>query len=176
MPNIGTTYSYGLRDVKITLFAPPNTQIDLPASTQIKVDLAVNTAELKGDDVIQAVHTVVEKCEWEVVSGGVPFDAWALMMGATVTNSGSTPNRVDTLPLKSTDTIPYIKIYGKVVGVTGDDLHLKIMKAKLTKSPSGTFQNGEFFTGTISGIGIPDGSDKIVEFVQNETAATLPAS
>jgi hypothetical protein len=135
----------------------------------------VRSGELSGDDAVKAVAAYAEAVEWELENGGISLEAWALLTGRTATESGSTPNQTNTLTGSAGDSFPYIKIYGKSLGEGDDDIHCKIYKAKVT-SLEGTFQEGEFFVTSCSGVAIDDGSNGIFDFVQNETAASLPES
>jgi hypothetical protein len=175
MASIGVSYPFGMRDIKLTPL-PSGSQVDLPAAVTVKVTEKVVSAELNGDDVIVAAHGFPVAVEWELSSGGISLDAWALMTGRTVTNSGTTPNRVDKLTVSGTDVYPYFKIYGKTQGVAGDDMHVKMFKCKVTSAPEGTFQNGQFYQTGVKGVGIDDGTNGIMQFVMNETATNLPGS
>lgn len=179
MASIGTVYPYGLRDLKFTLWASPNTQVDLPAAITLEFKEILTTAQLEGDDATVAVHSLVKHVEWKIDAGGINMDALALIMGRTVLNSGTTPNRYDTLNGADTDAPPYFKIYGKSVGADGGDIHCKILKCKITEAPTFNFSNGEFIHSGITGTGIPDSANvtgRAFQFVYNETAANLPAS
>ena len=179
MPSIGTIYPFGLRDLKFTLWASPNTQVDLPAAITLEFKEVLVSAQLQGDDALAAVHSLASSVEWKIDAGGINMDALALIMGRTVLNSGTTTTRYDTLNGTDTDAPPYFKIYGKSVGADGGDIHCKILKCKITEAPTFSFQNGEFVHSGITGIGIPDSTNpvgRIFQFVYNETAVALPAS
>jgi len=165
---------FGLRDVKITNMAG-TTQVDLPRGQNLAYRERVRSGELSGDDALQAAVAFVEAIEWSLEAGGISLEAWALLTGRTATEEGTTPNQTTTLTVSAGDEFPYVKIYGKSMGDDGDDIHVKFFKAKCT-SLEGTFAEGEFFVTSCSGIGVDDGSNGIVDIVQNETAADLPTS
>ena len=165
---------FGLRDVKLTSI-DGTVQVDLPASRTLKFSERIRSGELTGDDSVVAVVAFAEAVEWELEAGGISLEAYALMTGRTATAAGTTPNQTVTLTGSAGDAFPYFKIYGKAIGEGSDDIHCKIFKAKVTKI-EGTFQEGEFFVTSCSGIAVDDGTNGIFEFVQNETAADLPSS
>jgi len=135
------------------------------------------TGELTGSDRLAEVASFIEAAEWSLEEGGVPLDALAIMTGFTVSDSGSTPNQVRTLPIDAGTAMPYFKIYGKVLGVGADDVHIKIYKCKLTGNIEGDMSYGEFKTTGLSGIAVRDTVlGKVLDIVQNETAAALPSS
>ena len=174
MPLSGNVKPFGLSDVKLTSTA--GTQVDLPSAQTLMFRETVVSGELRGDDSLQAVVAISEGLEWELSAGGISPTAYALMTGRTVANAGTTPNQTQTLTAQAEASFPYFKIYGKSVGDSGDDVHVKIFKAKLTEPIEGTFENGEFFVTSCKGIGIDAGSDGVFVVVWNETATTLPVS
>ncbi len=173
-----TTYGampFGLRDIKLTPYAG-GTQVDLPSAATLKFTERLVTGEQKGDDRVKAVHSFPEAVDWEMEHGGISLEAYALMTGRTAVESGSTPYRTKTMKGSSDDNFPYFKIYGKSMDPSSGDIHCKLFKCKLTKAPEGTFKGGEFFSSAIAGTAIEDGANGLFEFVENETAAELPAS
>jgi hypothetical protein len=168
---------FGLSDVKFVPLPSGTVAIDLPVSRTLKFKERLVTGELKGDDAIKAVASIVEAVEWEIEAGGMSLAALAGMTGRTVTTGGTSPSGTTNLFGTAGKSFPYFKLYGKSLGETGsDDIHVKLFKAKVTSSIEGSFQNGEFFSNSIKGIAVDDGTLGIWEFVQNETAGTLPAS
>ena len=98
-----------------------------------------------------------------------------MMTGRTVTQSGTTPNQINTLAGRAGASMPYFKIYGKALGDGLDDIHVKLPKCKITDTIEGEFANGEFFVTKCKGIALDNGTN-LFEFVQNETAASLPTT
>lgn len=167
---------FGLRDVKLTNLAG-STQVDLPAAMTLAFGLRLTQGELQGDDKTMALVAYNDALEGSFEAGGIDLDAYALITGGTVTSAGTSPTRTATLPLSATVCMPYFKIYGKVVSDDcTSDIHAKIWKAKLTKAPQGEFKGGQFYITSAEFVAIDDGSNGIVTFVQNETAANLPTT
>jgi hypothetical protein len=165
---------FGLRDVKLTNLAG-TTQVDLPVARTLGYTERVKSGELSGDDALQSVVAFLEAIEWELENGGIPLEALSIITGRTATEAGTTPNRTLTMTASAGAKFPYFKIYGKSLGEGDDDVHVKFFKAKCT-SLEGTFGDGEFFITSCSGIAVDDGTNGIVDIVQNETAAALPSS
>jgi hypothetical protein len=164
---------FGLSDVKITPVT--GSQVDVPIAQRLSFGVRIKGGELSGDDTLQAVAAFAEAIEWELEAGGISLDAYAVMMGLTSSSSGSTPSAVYTLNVTAAQRMPYFKIYGKSLGDSIDDVHVKIPKAKLTESIEGELRDGEFFVTSCSGLAVSDGTN-LMTIVQNETATTLPAS
>lgn len=166
---------FGLRDIKITNLAG-TTQLDLPAAQTLRFVERLVTNELRGDDVICSASSYPDAIEWELSHGGVSLEIWALMTGRSTTEAGTTPNRTNTMTAAAGAQLPYFKIYGKALGDNSDDIHIKLNKCKLTSGLEGTFQDGEFYITSASGMGLQDDGGTLFEIVQNETPATLPSS
>lgn len=167
---------FGLRDLKITNLAG-TTQVDLPNALTLSFKERITSGEMRGDDATVSIVAITDAVEWEIEAGGIDLAAYALMTGRAATTAGTTPNRTTTLVGNAGDNYPYFKIYGKSVGDNStDDIHVKILKAKLTGPIEGEFKDAEFFMTKCSGVAIDPGAGNLFEIVQNETSATLPSS
>jgi len=166
---------FGMRDLKLTNLSG-TVQVDLPAAMTLKFKERVVSGELKGDDAVKAVRTFAEAAEWEIEAGGLSLEAYALITGREVDEDGVTPVRTSTLTGSAGDCFPYFKIYGKSLGECSDDIHCILYKCKLTDALEGSFANGAFFATGVKGVAVDDDTNGIFDFVQNETAADLPAS
>lgn len=167
---------FGLREIKLADLAG-TTVLALPAATTLGFKARLVSGELRGNDVVQALVAIEDAVEWSLEAGGISLEAWALMTGRTVTESGTTPGRTSTLNIAGGTVYPYFKIYGKAVGENAtDDIHVKLYKCKLTEPLDGTFTDGEFYVTSCSGLALPDGVNGVADIVQNETAADLPTS
>jgi len=162
---------FGLKQIKLVNNAD-TVAIDLPAALELEFEETVVSGEFFGNDELQGLVTQPLGIKGKFKAGGIPLNAYALMTGHTYALTGSTPNQVGTLEGDSA-TFPYFKVYGKSLGDEGDDVHVKLLKIKLTGSPKGSFKRGEFFMleAEFSGVKV-DG--KAFDMVANETATALP--
>jgi len=165
---------FGLRDIKLTNITG-TVQVDLPVAMQLTITPILLNGKLRGDDRVKALVALVDGAEWAFQNGGINLAALAVIVGQAATTTGSSPNEKTTLNLGAGDAMPYFKIYGKAVGDGIDDIHVKLFKCKCL-SLNGQFQDGQFWITNCSGEAIDDDSNGVVEFVQNETATTLPTS
>jgi hypothetical protein len=165
----------GLRDVKIGPW-PTGATVDLPSAIEMTVEDRVVTAELKGDDALQAVSSYAEAATVKFSSGGISLEALAVLTGRTATESGTTPNRTLTMTTSAGAQFGWFRAFGKALGTGIDDIHVKVLKCKLTKFVGGSLKNGEFLMTECEGIAVTDGVTGIYQVVQNETAANLPSS
>ncbi len=165
---------FGLHEVKLKSGA---TVVTLPVAQKLTVKERVRGGELSGDDKISAVVAISEAADWELEAGGIDLDAYALLTGRTASESGTTPNQTNTLSLGGAKSYPYITIFGKSLGDNGDDIHVKIYKAKVMEL-SGEFADNAFYVTKCTGVAVADSasSDKIMDFIQHETATSISTS
>lgn len=172
---------FGLRDVKLTPLgadgATPGTAVDLPASRTLSFSEAEDFEELRGDDTVQASHGGGPTVEWELESGGISLEAYAIMAGGTVTASGVSPAAKKTYTKLTTDARPYFKIEGQSINDNGGDFHCIIFRAKADDALEGELADQSFWLTSASGRGygsLEAGDlDTVYEFVHNETAVAI---
>lgn len=182
MPLTTHPLPFGLRDVKLTPFTTAaattyGTGVDLPISRTFSFSDTEDFEDLQGDDVTAASHGAGPSLEWELESGGLPFDAFKIMAGGTITDSGTTPAQKRVFSKLATDSRPYFKAEGQAISDSGGDVHGVVYKAKATGSLEGEFANGAFMLTSASGRGFPStvvaDVNKLYDFVQNETAIAI---
>lgn len=175
---------YGLRDVKLTPLgsdgATPGTPVDLPVSQTLSFSETEDFEELRGDDTVAASHGNGPTVEWDLESGGISLEAYAVMAGGTVTTTGVSPNEEKRYTKLSTEARPYFKIEGRAINDNGGDFHGIIYRAKADGSLEGEMADGSFWISSASGKGY--GSlesaflDRVYDFVHNETAVEIPTA
>lgn len=170
----GSIKTFGVRDVKLTPL-PSGSQVDLPNAQTFSFTETLTSGTLRGDDATVAVAAYTDVIEWELEAGGISLEAIKVMTGRAITLTGTTPNQKNVVLSRAGDVMPYFKIYMQAKGDGLDDLHVLIYKAKLTEGLEGEWKDGEFYVQKCAGVAIDDGS-KLMEVVQNEASATLPAT
>lgn len=172
---------FGLRDVKLTPLgadgATPGTAVDLPVSRTLSFAESEDFEELRGDDQVVASHGSGPTVEWDLESGGISLEAYAVMAGGTITQTGTTPAIKKTYSKAVTDARPYFKIEGQSINDNGGDFHAVIYRAKADGSLEGELSDSSFWLTSASGKGyasleaVPIG--KVYDFVHNETAIAI---
>jgi hypothetical protein len=181
MPLTTHPLPFGLRDVKLKPITPPATlgaAVDLPVARTFSFSESEDFEELQGDDVTAASHGSGPTVEWELESGGLPFEAFKVMAGGTITESGTTPAMKKTYSKLATDARPYFQVEGQAISDSGGDVHGIVYRCKADGSLEGEFGNGAFFLLSASGKGYGDTvgaspTNKLYDFVQNETAVAI---
>jgi hypothetical protein len=166
--------AFGLNEIKFVSMDGLTVVPLTDKSRKLEFEETVVTGEFTGDDGIQSVVTQPVGVKGKIEHGAISLEAYALMTGHTLEITGVTPNRVGTLEADSR-RFPYFKIYGKSLGDGEDDVHIKIIKAKLTTGLKGTFEYGQFMASEIEFVGVKV-NGKAWDSVVNETEAELPSS
>lgn len=178
---LGNTLPFGLRDVKIWALDAAGARVtpgvDLPVARTFSFKETTSSAQLMGDDVIQASHTYDPLVEWDLEAGGYSLEAIAIITGGTLTTSGTTPAQVKTLAKKTTDQRPYFEVEGQAISDSGGDLHCVVYRAKCDGDLDGKFDNGNFALTKCTGkaYGRLD-NQKLYDFIQNEAPTVIVAT
>ena len=180
MPLTVTPLPFGLRDVKITPYNSAGAldtvnAEDLPYARVFTFKETEDFEELKGDDVTVASHGAGPVVEWELEAGGISLEAYKLLAGGAIAESGTTPAQKKVYTKKNTDSRPYFQVEGQAISDSGGDLHCVVFRCKADGDLEGSFENGGFFVTKAKGKGYGDPvlSDKLYEFTQNETAVAI---
>lgn len=172
---------FGLRDVQLTPLgtdgATPGTPVDLPASQTFSFSETEDFEELRGDDTVQASHGSGPVVEWELESGGISLEAYAVMAGGTVVTTGTTPNIKKRYRKSIDDVRPYFKAEGRAINDNGGDFHGIVYRAKADGSLEGEMSDSSFWISSASGKGygsLEAGTlDAVYDFIHNETAEAI---
>lgn len=167
---------YGLREV--ALF-PMNsdgtlgTGVKLNASQTFSFSEGEEFQELRGDDQVVAIHGQGPTVDWDLEAGGITLEAWQVLTGGTVTDSGSTPAQTKEFLKKTTDARPYFKVVGRSVNDVDGDTYVEVFKCKVTDTLEGEWADGEFFVTSCSGQGIGNADNDLYKITWRETAAAI---
>lgn len=172
---------FGLRDVKLTPIAADGTlgtQVDLPAARTFSFSETEDFESLEGDDITIGSHGKGPIVEWELEGGGISLAAWKVLSGGTSATSGVTPATKNTYTKLVTDARPYFQVEGQAISDSGGDYHCVVYRCKADGDLEANMENGSFLLTSASGKGYGDTvgatpTNKLYDFVQNETAAAI---
>lgn len=173
---------FGLRDVRLTPLgadgSTPGTAVDLPASRTFSFAESEDFEDFRGDDKLIGQHGSGPTVGWELESGGISLEAYAVMAGGTVTASGVSPAAKKTYSKTALQQRPYFKVEGQAISDNGGDFHGLVYKCKATDDIEGELSDGSFWATSLGGTGFPSTeashTDKLYDFVHNETAVAIP--
>lgn len=179
------TKVYGAKDVKIyKLLTDPagapttyGTGVDVPGIKSLATTRIYSGKELRGDNQLLDQESTLERIVLKIVYAKLAFDAEAIITGATVTDSGVTPNAKVTLKVLPTDVIPFWKLEAQCVSADtpGGDVHIVAYKCKITANldmglAEEDYQIFGFEASTVPTIGTPL---SWLDEVANETAVAV---
>ena len=171
---------YGMRDIKVTPITANiaaaityGTMVDLPAAQTLSWNTTEDYEQVRGDDIVQGEHGNGRLIEWELAAGGIGIDAVAVIMGGTVSSTGTTPAIVKKLETLGTTAAPYFRIDGQAINDNGGDTKVVIYRAKATGGFEGAFEDGTFMSTGISGNGYPNADNKLMDILSYETATNI---
>lgn len=180
MPLTTTPLPYGLRDVKITPYngaALAATSIDLPNARTFSFSEAEDFEELRGDDKVVTVVGKGPSVEWELESGGLPFEAARAMIGGTITETGTAPAQKKTWTKRAGEARPFFKVEGQAISDSGGDVHCVLDRCRTTGNFEGEFGDGSFWLSKCDGVALPSQlaarTDIVYEFTQNEVSTPI---
>jgi hypothetical protein len=180
-----TALPFGLRDVKLIPFTDETCTeledilVDLPYSRTFSFTEAEDFEDLRGDDELVTSHGSNAWVEWELESGGISLEAWAVLSGGQVTVEGVAPNIVKTYRKLTSTSKPSFMVIGQSISDSGGDMHCVVYRAKITDSLEGEFGDQAFFLTSGSGKGYgsrrPGETGFLYDFVQHQTAMAIIA-
>lgn len=174
---LGNTLPFGLRDVVIYPLDSTSTRgagVDLPVSKTFSFKETYQNAELSGDDRIVASHSYNPVVEWELESGGITLAAYLVLVGGTLTNTGTGSAQVQMLEKLVTDDRPYFEVEGQAISDSGGDVHIVVYRCKVTGDIDGKMDNGTFWMSKASGKGYGRlDNNKLYDIVQNATSTAI---
>jgi hypothetical protein len=156
------------------------TSVDIGGILKITVSPKAETKKLPGDGKTLDTYTRITEVELDCEASLLSFDAYKLLIGGSVADSGTTPNQKATWSLTSaTATPPWIKIEGQWL-YAGDglgDAHFILYKVKCTDPPpldladaSGDFGRVKF---KAIALAISGTAGSWYDIVLNETADAI---
>lgn len=188
---LGNSIPYGLRDVKLikypTLAATTfgSTLVDLPVARTMSFNDTEEYTELRGDDTLVTSHGQGATVDWELESGGISFEAYNVLSGGTIIETGIAPNQIKRLRKRETDQRPFFVAIGMAISDSGGDFQSILWRCRATDDLEGELADGEFFVPSASGTGfgcLVSGMvagleiyGSVYDFVQRETVGTITA-
>lgn len=176
---------YGLRQIRITPYTDGQgtvlggTSYPLPVAMTLGFSETEQYDELRGDDVLVAVHGRGPQVDWSLEAGGISITAWSIISGALVVESGVAPFRTTRMRKSGDDIRPYFRIDGRAISDSGGSMLTRIYRAKANGRLQADLRGGAFQTSRIDGVGLPmigDANRWLYEFIRQETDAAIPVT
>ncbi len=150
------------------------TAVELPEAQTLEFSFETDTDAIKAGGYLQHLLAVTTHATLKLSSAGVPFEALAILSGASNNSSGTPPNRTRRLNVGAGGSgLPYFGVVGKLVGEQGDDLHVGLPVCKLDGVPSWKAEQNKFVIASAEGRAIKRASGHLVYLLGHETAASV---
>jgi hypothetical protein len=185
MAAIPDALPYGLRQIRITPYsdlqgtALGTTSYPLPVAMTLGFSETEQYDELRGDDVLIAVHGRGAQVDWSLEAGGISITAWSIISGALVIESGVAPYRTTRMRKSGDDQRPYFRIDGRAISDSGGSMLTRIYRCKANGRLQADLRGGAFQTTRIDGVGLPmvgDSGRWLYEFIRQENDTAIPGT
>jgi hypothetical protein len=174
---VTNTYYFGLSDIKIASWIGVNNwgpAADIPAASQITLEVQTINGQLEGDNSIVDVHAQIIAGTARIRFGFNDLSYLSILTGATHLQSSDR----DSETFSAGDNMPYFGLCAKIPGTgTAGDAHLFIPKGKLTEGFQLAMQYGQYWTPEVTIMAVDGGSPfGVMRIIRHETAAdvTIP--
>lgn len=153
--------------------------VDLSGALKLTISPKSEMKKLYGDSELKDIYSRVTEIEIDGECTVLSLDALKIMLGGTVTASGTTPNQKQTFALTSaTATLPFFKLEGKwtYAGEGLGDAHVVLYKCKVSEAPAIEINDasGNFGTIKFKAVALPATANGAwYDLILNETAAAI---
>lgn len=185
----GPTKRFAVDDAKVAkITADPvggsttyATSVDVPGIKSVTISIDITEKELRGDNKLLDTDVVYAKATGTFNYAKGSHDLHAVLLGATKTDAGTTPNQTSTLALLGTNRPNAFKFEAKTPTggadpsglVTGDE-HLVLYKCKITGFGGYGFAEEDYQTFSVPFVAYGRLSDdKWIDDVLNETTVAI---
>lgn len=186
MPLSHTTKRFAVDDAKVSkITADPAggtttyaTAIDVPGIKSVDLSVDVTTKQLRGDNKLLDADSVLAQATGTFNYAKNNMDMHAVLLGATVSDTGTTPNQIAKLSLLGASRPGLFKFEARTpvsgVDVVGGDDHLVLYKCIISGFGGFGFAEEDYDTFSVPFIAFARLSDdKWIDDVLNETAAAI---
>lgn len=138
----------------------------------------MKTVDLRGDNTFLDTDSVLQSISFELTMAKINFDVIALMLGGTVTDSGTTPNQQTSWSLPDSPTFNYFRLEArcKSADPPAGDIHIILNKVKAADAPLVGFVEEDYDYPKLKLKPVPpNGTTPWLQIVMNETALPVAA-
>lgn len=168
----------GIKDAKVAVLDAsdaPGASIDILGVKTLSIDVESGSDSQRGDDAVLATTQEAKSLAVSLTAAAANAAALAAMTGATVTTSGTTPNRIILYKEPATPVSRYVQIIGQGTGrdAGGSALRAKVLKAGIESGPNIELSEGNWLEPAINLRGVAL-SGFLFEMSNYETEVAIP--
>ena len=144
----------------------------VPGIQQVIITGTVDAKELRGDNTLLDADAVLRKIDVTIDWAKFSFDVLNAILGATIVDTGASPNQVTSMDITSPVILPYFKLEVQTASAdpVGGDLHFTLWKLKISSFPEMGTALEDYRLQKVAAIAVPRISDgKWISPVENET-------
>jgi hypothetical protein len=160
MPSYGEI-TKGVKDAKVYVLTgdTPGSSIDILGIKSFSLDTESDSDEQRGDDAVLATTQEAKSLAIGITAAAANAAALAAFTGATVTTSGTTPNRIILYKEPSQPVSRYTQITAQGTGrdTGGSATRITVLKAGVESGPSLELAEGNWMEPAISLRGVDRG-------------------
>lgn len=152
--------------------------VDVPGIKTIGVGGEVNNTSLRGDNRLLDSYSTLSSISVSVNHARMSLEVLQILLGATLANSGTTPNQIADLKLNGDSKLNYFELTGRTTGVDtiGGDGLLILAKLVISGFPDVGFAEEDYRTVSFAAMAMPRLSDgEWFDIKLRETAAEIAA-
>ncbi len=166
---------FGLNDVKVATWNATDdyaTAVDVPSVQLMGTTLQTISAQLEGDDAIQASAARAIGGQVRLRFGSISLAALEVILGQASVPSGAAQ---DNLQIEGGDKMPYFGICGRALAEEGSgDIHVFIPKAKLMGEITlAQLEYGKFAIPEVTVQIVDDATYGLINLIEHATAADV---
>lgn len=168
----------GVKDAKLAVLDAadaPGTSIDILGIKTVSASIESNSDQQTGDDTVLATTQDAKSVAVSFTAAAANAAALAAVTGATVTTTGTTPNRIILYKETSQPVSRYVQLTAQGTGrdTGGSAVRLRVLKAGLESGPSYELSDGNWMEPSLNMRGV-DKAGFLVEVSNYETEVAIP--
>lgn len=171
---------YNITDIKVSALASDNsygTPVSLIEGQKLTWEFVMDEDSIKSYGLVTNSLSIATHAEGSLEQAALDFGAYAIMLGTSATTAGVSPNETATMDFEVGGAgLPYFGIMATYVAPSGANLIVGFPKCQLKAIPPFSAEQNQFRTGEVSIKMFAPSTTvrKLVRYIKNETAATLP--
>jgi hypothetical protein len=167
----------GVKDAKVAVLDgsdAPGSTIDILGIKTLSIAVKSDSDEQRGDDAVLASTQEAKSLDVSLTAAAANAAALGAFTGATVTTSGSTPNRIILYKEPSTPAGRNVQIQAQGTGrdASGSAIRATVLKASVTDGPTWDLGEGQWLEPAISLTGV-NKAGFLAEIANYETEVAL---
>ena len=174
------TKLYGIEEAKIWPLTGDSAEgltygspVEISGISSLTINPVFESEILRGDNRILDVYRKPTMLEWEIRNAKLSLDALEIMLGGSVSLSGTTPDQTQTYVLSHGNMPKFFKLEGKSLFTDVGDVHFVLYKCKIDSMELEADQEN-YTEISVRGLAVTTkNNDELMRIVFNETQTAI---